>query len=384
VAQKRAPIDVDQLRNWKLVEAFRARVLPLLERRVVSSTEEDPRRTLQPLDYFCAYLLAMFNPLITSLRSLAALSHCQRMRQVTQASFTASSFSACQHLFDPEILSQTVRQLAQKVQAKGLGQEGDPRVRQALRTLTAVDGTVWRGVNRMLWAPAAGYGRAVRLHLQFSVFDQTPQQWTITPANRSERQVFSQHLQRGAFYVADRLYGGRHDFLETVRQAGADFVFRLNNNTIMEPVQEARPLSAADQEAVVIWDRKMRLGVHGKGPVVRVVRVEAKGDVFHLATSREDLAAQLIGLIYRQRWQIELFFKWIKMILNGRHWLAESAQGVEMQLYCVLICALLLMLWTGQRPNKRMVEALRFYLMGWANEEDLALLLRRAQPRQKS
>ena len=39
--------------------------------------------------------------------------------------------------------------------------------------------------------------------------------------------------------------------------------------------------------------------------------------------------AGLISLIYRQRWQIELYFKWIKMILNGRHWLAESPAGVQ-------------------------------------------------------
>src|SRR5688500_12015674 len=104
----------------------------------------------------------------------------------------------------------------------------------------------------MLWAPAAGHGRAVRLHLQFSVFDQTPQEWTITPANRCEREVFSQRIQAGAFYVADRLYAGRHGFLETLRQAGADFVFRLNNNTIMEPVEPERPLSAADRKAGVV------------------------------------------------------------------------------------------------------------------------------------
>lgn len=384
VARKRAPVDVDQLRNWKLVEAFRARVLPSLEARCPTASEEDPRRTLQGLDYFCALLMAMFNPLITSLRCLAALSHSQKMRQVTQAPFAASTFSDGQHLFEPKILSQTLRQLVCEVQAKGLAQEGDPRVRQALRLLTAVDGTVWRGVNRMLWAPAAGHGQAVRLHLQFSVFDQTPQEWTITPANRCEREVFAQNIQRGAFYVADRLYAGRHDFLETLRQAGADFVFRLNNNTILEPVEPERPLSAVDRKAGVVWDRIVRLGVHGEGPVLRVVRVEANGEVFHLVTSRQDLEAELIGLIYRQRWQIELFFKWIKTILNGRHWMAESARGVEMQLYAVLICAVLLMLWTGQRPNKRMVEALRFYQMGWIDEDDLALMLKRAQPRQKS
>jgi IS4 transposase len=123
------------------------------------------------------------------------------------------------------------------------------------------------------------------------------------------------------------------------------------------------------------------LGVHGDGPVFRVVRVEANGDVFHFVTTREDLSAELIGLIYRQRWQIELFFKRIKTILNCRHWLAESPAGVQTQIYCVLIASLLLMLWTGQRPNKRMVESLPWYWTGPATEEDLgdAVAARRRQ-----
>ena len=101
------------------------------------------------------------------------------------------------------------------------------------------------------------------------------------------------------------------------------------------------------------------------------VRVKANGDVFHLATTREDLSAELIGLIYGQRWPIELFFKWIKTILHCRHWLAQSPAGVEIQVYCVLIASLLLMWWTGQRPNKRVVESLRYYWMGLATAEDL-------------
>jgi hypothetical protein len=218
------------------------------------------------------------------------------MRQVCSA-----PFSAAQHPFAPEVLDRVVRSLAQ--QALGQGQGGDVRTRQALAALTAVDGTLLRAVPRMTWTPAAGPAWAARLHLHFSVFDQVPEAWTITP---------------------------------------------------------------------------------GTVPDFRVVRVEAHGDVFQLITTREDLSAELIGLIYRQRWQIELFFKWIKTILNCRHWLAESPAGVTIQIYCVLIAALLLLLWTGRRPNKRAVESLRLYWLGWATEQELAKLLQRATAPKKS
>jgi hypothetical protein len=257
-------------------------------------------------------------------------------------------------------------------------------VRQALKALTAVDGTVLRAVPRMAWAPAGGPGTAIRLHLHFNVLDQIPEAWPITPGNVCERKVLAQTVQPGAMIVADRHYG--HDFalLAQWRANGIDFVLRLYNNLVFEPVGPERPLTEEDRRAGVVWDRQVRLGVHRDGPVLRVVRVEANGDVFQLVTTREDLSAELIGLIYRQRWQIELFFKWIKTILNCRHWLAESPAGVQTQIYCVLIASLLLMLWTGQRPNKRMVESLQWYWTGLATEEDLVTLLQRAGGKKKA
>jgi hypothetical protein len=357
VAKKRERVREDQLRNWNLLDRFRQRVLPLLQAQAATATEQDGRRTLFAEDYFCGYLFAMLNPVITSMRALGHVSHCQKMREVTAAPFSPAAFSEGQHLFNPAILEKVVRELAQENQGRGQG--GDARVRQALQALTAVDGTVLRAVPRMAWAPAGGPGTAIKLHLHFNVFEQIPVAWPITPGHVSEPKVFAQTAQPGALVVADRNYG--HDFalLVQLRAQGIQFVLRLFNNLILQPVGPDRPLTEADRRAGVVWDRQVRFGVHGDGPVFRVVRVEAKGDVFHLVTTREDLSAELIGLIYRQRWQIELFFKWIKTILNCRHWLAESPAGVQIQIYCVLIASLLLMLWTGQRPNKRMVESLQ-------------------------
>jgi hypothetical protein len=382
VAKTREKIREDQLHNWDLLKVFRDRVLPLLQAQAAPATQEDPRRTLFADDYFCLFLFSILNPVITSLRSLCHVSHCGKMRQVSRAPVSPASFSEAQHLFDPKILEKVVRQLAQENQ--GLGQGGDARVRQALAALTAVDGTVLRAVPRMAWAPAGGPGQSIRLHLHFNVFDQIPEAWPITPGNVSEPKVFAQTVEPGAMIVADRNYG--HDFalLTQLQERGVHFVLRLFNNLVLTPVEPERPLTQEDRRAGVVWDRKVRFGVHGDGPVLRVVRVEANGDVFQWVTTREDLSAELIGLIYRQRWQIELFFKWIKMILNCRHWLAESPAGVEIQIYCVLIASLLLMLWTGRRPNKRMVESLRHYWMGLATAEDLVVLLQRALPKKKS
>jgi hypothetical protein len=382
VARKREPIHAAQLQNWKLLERFRQEVLPLLAAQPLTPTEQDQRRTLFAEDYFCAYLFAMLNPVVTSMRALCHASHCRKMRRVCSAPLSPASFSAAQHLFTPGILDQVVHSLAR--QALGRGGGGDARTRQALATLTAVDSTLLRALPRMAWTPGPGSSFGVRLHLHFSVFEQLPEAWTITPGLTSERKVFKEVVPPGAMVVADRYFSNHHALLEELRRRGVQFVFRLHNNAILESVGPERALTAADRKAGVVWDRQVRLGVQGTGPVFRVVRVEAGGHEFHLLTTREDLSAELIGLIYRQRWQIELFFKWIKTLLNCRHWLAESPAGVNIQIYCVLIAALLLQLWTGRRPGKRAVESLQLYWLGWATEAELVHLLQRAQPAKKS
>ncbi len=308
MAKKREPIREDQLHNWNLLDRFRQRVLPLLKARPPIATEEDDRRTLFAEDYFCSYLFAMLNPVVTSMRALCHVSHCQKMREVAAAPFSPAAFSEGQHLFDPAILEKVVRELARENQGRGQG--GDARVRQALAALTAVDGTVLRAVPRMAWAPAGGSGTAIKLHLHFNVFDQIPEAWPITPGNVSESKVMARTVKPGTLNVADRAYGHDLGLLARLRADGLEFVFRLFNNLVLTPVGPDRPLTEEDRRAGVVWDRRVRLGGQGDGPIFRVVRVEANGDVFHLVTTREDLSAGLISLIYRQRWQIELYFKW--------------------------------------------------------------------------
>ena len=89
-----------------------------------------------------------------------------------------------------------------------------------------------------------------------------------------------------------------------------------------------------------------------QGEPIRVVKVEVDGKPLLLATDLE-MEAELIALIYRYRWQVELFFKWLKSILGCRHLMAESPEGVAIQIYSALIAALMLQLLTGKRPDKR-------------------------------
>lgn len=371
----KVPISEDELCNWKVLSHFRRKLLaPRLKERTPARTEQDPRRKLVAEPYFSLHLFRLLNPILNSMRALCAASHFEKMQEeVCSAPVAPSSFSEGQHLFGAGILESIVRELAQE--ARGKVQFGDAQARAAVQVLTAVDGTVLRAVNRMAWAPAAGYGSAIRLHLHFSVFDQVPVDWSITPANVCERKEWKKKIQPGSFFVADRLYSEDHLLLKQLHKRGVDFVLRLLGNVTRKAIGPDRELSEEDRKAGVISDRLEELGCRGGGPVLRIIEIHSEGKVLLLATTRMDLPAHLIGLIYRYRWQIELFFKWFKTMLPCKHWIAESPQGVAIQIYTVMIASLLLMLWTGRRPTKRQMEALRLYWMGFINDQELTQVL---------
>jgi len=363
----------DQLRNWKLLECFQERLEPLLDRRAQTPTELDPRRTLMPAQYLSLMLLGLVNPVLKSARALCVASAFARVQRETGGpEVSLPSFSDMQHVVQPELLAGLLRELAQEA----VPIFGDQRVRQKVKDLIANDGTLLPALPRMAWALWQNpQNRAGKLHLEFSVWRQVPVEFTVTDGNASERAVWKQKLRKGACYVNDRNYSHDYRLIGDVQKAEASFVLRLHNNALVTPLDEPRALSAADRQAGVVEDRRVRLGSQPDGPVGRLVRVQSEGHTFLLFTNLHELEAELVALIYRYRWQIELFFKWLKCILNCRHWFAESPEGLTIEVYCALIASVLLVLWTGQRPTKRQWEALQLYWMGWVSLEELTRVM---------
>jgi IS4 transposase len=90
-----------------------------------------------------------------------------------------------------------------------------------------------------------------------------------------------------------------------------------------------------------------------------------------LVTDRLDLPAEVIALLFRYRWTIELFFRWLKCLLGLRHLVFESPNGVKTLIYAGLIASLLVVLWTGRRPTRRTLEMIQLYFQGWAELDEL-------------
>jgi hypothetical protein len=259
-----------------------------------------------------------------------------------------------------------------------------------LRGLTAVDGSLLPALPKMAWALWLDpQHRAAKMHVHFDVLKGVPVETTVTTANDSETEQLRATLQAQRLYVIDRGYA-EYQLFQDIVDARSDFIGRLRANAVWTLVEE-RPLTAEAQSAGVRSDRVVRLGGPQSGTVfkqsVRVVEVDTgktdnhgRPDILLLATNRLDLPAELVALAYRFRWTVELFFRWLKCILGCRHLLANSRDGVTIQVYLAIIASLLISLWVGRKPTVRTLEMLQFYFTGWATEDELMAHLEQLKP----
>jgi len=363
------------LSRWKLIADFQAR-LATAEEGAPQGTFADPRRRLHRQDYLSLLLFGLFNPVVDSMRGLCAATALGRVqREVCTQRVSLGSFSEAQAVVDPELLHKVFAELAAETHPC----TGDARLEPYRDRLLAIDGTLWAALPRMAWAVwrwQHGRESALKAHVKFNLLEEKPVGVTITPAKRCERAAWRTQWEAGEFYVGDRYYGEDYALFGELSAAGCSYVLRLRQEALFTVVEEF-PLTPADRAASVTFDGLVRLGSRSQHKPVRLVRVQTEEGELLLVTSQPpgELAAELVGLIYSYRWRIELFFKWLKCILGCRHWLAESAQGVALQIYCALIAALLLMRYTGKRPGKRAMEMIRFYLAGTATLAELTRAL---------
>jgi hypothetical protein len=351
---------------------------PLLERLQGDATSRDKAANRQLFfdQYAGLLLLTFFSPIVTSLRALQQASGLKKVQKLLGCERAAlGSLSEASRVFDPALLRQIIGDLAQQALPLAQGREAE-----ALRGLTAVDGTVLAALPKMAWALWRTEERALKMHLQFDVLKGVPTDATVTCANGPEIEELRATLQPDRLYVVDRGYA-EYQLFQDIIDSGSSFIGRIRDNAVRTVIEE-RPLSAAARAAGVKSDRVVHLGCARSGAVfkqpLRIIEVETgktdsqgQPEVLLLATDKLDLDAELVALGYRFRWAVELFFRWFKCILGCRHLLSTSQNGVTIQLYIGIIASLLISLWTGRKPTKRTLEMLQFYFSGWASVEEV-------------
>jgi hypothetical protein len=333
--------------------------------------------------YLSLLLFFFFNPILTSLRGLQSATKFPKLRRALGIPRVGlSALSEASTVFPAQRVEEIVRALAGQIEPSMT----DKRLYQLTRQLTVVDGTLLKAAPRVAWAVWIDENnRAAKLHLQFEVLNGGVARAEVTDANAGEVATLRASLESGRLYVLDR---GYIDFglYQEISSHQSSFVGRIHQDNYFEITRE-RELTDADRQAGVISDQEGRLGradskwVRQHGQLeIRVVTVRCrtrngKETVVRLATDLLDLPGEIIALIYRYRWQIELFFRWLKCTLGFRHLLAESPNGVRLQVYAALIATMLIVLWTGRKPTKRIFEAVGLWLQGWATDDELIEIL---------
>jgi len=384
-ASRRTPIREKDLQGLKYFKILG----PLLERLHDNATARDRagNRRLFYDQYACLLLLFFFNPVVKSLRGIqqaSALDKVQRLFGCDRVS--RGSLSEASRVFDPELLHNIIGDIAAQTLPLVHGKEAE-----ALRGLTAVDGSLLPALPKMAWALWRDpQHRAAKMHVHFDVLKAVPTDVSITTGNDSERDELRVRLQSGGFYVIDRGYRG-WTFFEEIVDADASFVGRVQDNTVIHAAEE-RLLTAAARAAGVVRDvvieqtgnerhqtelrHPLRLVVVDTGKRL----LNGQPDLLVLCTNRLDLPAEMVALAYKHRWAIELFFRWLKCMLGCRHLLANSRAGVTIQIYLAIIASLLISLWVGRKPTVRTLEMIQFHLIGWATDEELMTHLNQLQP----
>lgn len=375
MGQSKLTISESDLRQWNLLEEFRKALERFSLERGAHRSFKDPKRKLQLSQYLSLFLFGLFNPTLKTMRALCAASSLDRVQRegIGGPAVSLGSFSEAQHLVDPALLESVFHGLYGQIPQCA---PADPAA--LWQKWFARDSSLFAALPRMAWAlygggDAGAPNRAVRLHLNLHLLSDAPAKADITIGKRCERKSWQSQWEAGAGYVGDRYYSENFKLFGLLNKKGCSYVLRINEKATIT-VEEELPLSQVDRQAGVARQAWARLGGEGSLSVrVRLVWIEGKESSLILATNLapQDLAAEWVAMLYHKRWQIECFFRWVKCILGCRRFLAESQSGTAIQLYLALIAGVLLQLWLGRRPNKRMLELLQLHQAGWATTEEL-------------
>jgi len=381
------------------------RLQPLLARLHDAGCARDKagNRRLHYNELCSLILLTFFNPTIKTLRDLNVASRLKTVRRRLGCSHASlGSISESLHLFDPEMLGEIFRELLGQVR---LSPHADERLKQLAHVPTAVDGTLLAHLPRIAQAAVSRPQKpAWKLHAQFEILRGVPTFARVTDARgrgpAGEKAVLRHSLEADRCYVCDRGYE-EFSLFNAIVAAKSSYVCRVRNDHhfASEEVREIPPEAAA---AGVLEDTLGRMGSpkskrieHPDHLQRRVVlraeehpkrggrRRQATLHDIVLVTNLLDVPVEWIGLLYRYRWLIELFFRWLKCVLSCRHLLSKGANGIQIQMYCALIACLLIQISCPIKPNRQTYVAISLYLQGWASEEELLDLIQREVARAK-
>jgi hypothetical protein len=234
-----------------------------------------------------------------------------------------------------------------------------PKEHAELGDCVAIDGSLIDATLSMAWADYRKGAKKAKIHMGFNLNQGVPSRIFLTNGKKGERPFVEKIVAKGQTAVIDRGYQGHKNF-DAWQEEGIHFVCRIRAYTKKEVIE------LHEASGIIFYDAIVYAGTPGINKTekpVRVVGYRIDGKDYWVATDRHDLTAEQIALIYKLRWNIEIFFGWWKRHLHVYHLIARTPYGMMVQMLAGLITYLLLAIYChaeySEKVNIRRVRELR-------------------------
>lgn len=320
-------------------------------------------RTLNSKRHFLALLYGQFSG-ATSLREIVTgmTSHEPRLYHLGGAVVKRSTFS--------DANSERPCQMFAELFAQMLPQAHRGLRRASADAVRLIDSTGVRLSSLSAgWATFSADVFGAKAHIIYDPNADRPIYFAVTAARVNDiTAAKAMPIEAGATYVYDLGYYD-YSWWAAIDDAGCRFVTRLKKNTPLTVVHENR----VPKDSNIVSDRighlPTRLSASRKNPLQVPVReisvILETGKMLRIVTNDLDAPAQEIADLYKQRWQIELFFRWVKQTLRIKHFIGVSENAVRIQIAVALIAFLILRI--AQAAQKALRGPLEFARLVRAN-----------------
>jgi putative transposase len=214
------------------------------------------------------------------------------------------------------------------------------------------------------WAKSNGRIRGMKMHVLYDPLSFAPRILDITHANVNDAEIGrGAVIEAGATYVFDKGYC-HYGWWRAIAVRAAVFVTRPKTNMGLRSLGK-RPIGEAKGDGfTVLEDAEVRLVSKGDSKLpMRLRRIKVRrceGGLITLLTNDMDRPAKDIAALYKGRWQIELFFRWLKQHLDVRKFLGKNENAIRLQLVAAMIAYALVRIATRthrvEMPIHRLLE----------------------------
>ena len=312
------------------------------DRIVGAHGADELARQLTTKRHFVALLYGQFSG-ATSLREIVSgmESHETRLYHLGAAPVKRSTMSDANSKRSWQVFSEFFAQM--------LGQAGRGLRRAGKDAVRLIDSTsVHLSSLSKNWATFSTKVCGAKAHIVYDPNADRPVCFAVTAANVNDiTAAQTMPIEPGVTYVYDLGYYD-YGWWAKLDDAGCRFVTRLKKNTPFAMVRKNPVPRNSNIVSDHIGHLPQRLANSRKNPLqipVREIRVTIDtGKVLRIVTNDLEAPADEIADLYKQRWQIELFFRWIKQTLRIKHFIGVSENAVRIQIAVALIAYLILRL----------------------------------------